>query len=124
MLRGEGSMAESGRRAILLAVVLMVSAPTVASAWHITGSVFCDQNGNSRVDQPDTPIQGVTVRVTSLTASPGASLDTTTNVNGFYSRGLNDVVDDYRVALVGGLPPGTSVVFPVSGGYGEPPVAP
>ncbi len=105
-------------------VALLVGAPTVASAWHIAGSVFCDENGNGRVDQPDSPIQGVTVRVTSLTASPGTSLDTTTNVSGYYTRALSDTVDDYRVALVGGLPPGTSVVMPSSGAYGEPPVPP
>src|SRR5262245_28872414 len=109
---------------VVLVVTLLMSVPTVAWAWHIEGSIFCDENGNRVPDAGDSAVANVAVRLTALTVAPGSTFDATTNASGFYSRGLPDHDDDYRVELVGGLPPGSSVVFPASGAYGTPPVAP
>jgi hypothetical protein len=114
-----------GRRGSFVVVLaaLLVGAPGVASAWHIAGTVLCDANGNSTVDQWDTRVEGVTVRVTALTAFPGETFDALSSDTGYYSRSLPDRDDDYRVEPVAGLPPGSTVIVPVSGAYGAPPVA-
>ncbi len=109
---------------VVALVGLIASVLAVAFAWHIEGTVFCDENGNEVPDSQDSPVSGVQVRLTALTVAPGGTFDATTNANGFYTRALPDHDDDYKVELIGGLPPGTAVVFPSSGGYGVVPVPP
>src|SRR5258706_5317220 len=104
--------------ALAAAVVLLAAAPP-ALAWHIAGQVFCDENGNGAIDATDSTRDGVAVLVTSQTASLGTTFtDTTDSGNGSYFIPLPDVVDDFRVELPGpGLPPGATVIVPVSGAY-------
>ncbi len=119
-------MVDTGRRGFIgLAMLLTIaSAPSAALAWHIEGTVFCDQNTNSLIDAGDTPVSGVGVRITALTVAPGGTFNATTGAPGFYSIPLPDHDDDYRVAIVSGLPAGSSVASPASGAYGEAPVPP
>jgi hypothetical protein len=108
----------------LAAVVLTLTTPPVADAWHISGQVFCDENGNQTIDDLDSTRDGVDVLITSLTASPGSTFPTSTGSgNGSYSRALPDNDDDYRVALTGvGVPAGASVVVPTGGVHGAGPI--
>jgi hypothetical protein len=107
------------------AFALVLATAPAARAWHISGQVFCDVNGNQTIDGADAPRDGVGVLITSLTASPGTTFAATTGGgNGFYTRSLPDHDDDYRVELTGaGLPAGTATLVPASGAYGAPPTA-
>jgi hypothetical protein len=108
---------------VVALAALITSAPSRAWAWHIAGSVFCDENANAVIDAADSPIGNVSVRATSLTAAPGETFDATTSASGYYATPLPDRDDDYRVELTG-LPPGTAVVLPSTGAYGAAPVPP
>ncbi len=116
----------AGRQFLLAAIAtaFLAGMPTIASAWHIEGTVYCDQNASGTIDAQDVPVGGVDVRLTALTATPGTTFDVpTASGTGFYSIVLPDHEEDYRVELAGGLPPGSSVIIPSSGAYGAPPVA-
>jgi hypothetical protein len=119
-------MVVRGWRLLFSLVVLVVSTavPSTAWAWHFLGLVYCDQNANGVIDAPDTRILGVGVRATALTTNPGVTYDRVTDLNGYYFIAVAEIDEDYRVELVSGLPPGSSVVVPSSGAYGNPPVPP
>ncbi len=110
--------------ALLVGTLILIITPASAHAWHISGRVFCD-DGNRLLDAGDTPLDGVAVLITALTASPGTTFSATTGAGiGAYNVPLPDVDDDYRVELPGtGIPAGASVIVPASGGYGVAPVA-
>ncbi len=109
----------------LAVMAFALGTPSLALAWHIEGRVVCDSNGNGIIDGNDEAPNGIVVRITALTASPGTIFDfTTSGGNGFYYVTLPDRADDYRVELQTGLPPGASIVVPASGAYGEPPTPP
>lgn len=94
----------------LLAALAACAAP--ALAHHISGTVYCDQDGDGAIDTPgDTPVVGVIATATSLDVSPGQQFSDGTNPSGFYSIGLPARTDRYRVTL-SGLQPGWSVVLP------------
>jgi hypothetical protein len=116
----------AGRRILAaIAMAVLMGMPTIASAWHIEGTVYCDENANNQIDAEDVPVGGVDVRLTALTVTPGTTFDVpTAGGTGFYSIVLPDHDEDYRVELAGGLPPGASVVVPSSGAYGAAPVPP
>lgn len=101
----------------LVVCTLPIAAPS-AWAWHISGQVLCDSNGNAGIDAGDTPINGVGVLITALTASPGSTFSTSTAGTGSYTQSLPDHEEDYSVQLTTGLPPGSSVIIPASGGCG------
>ena len=103
-------------RTLLLAVAVLVVVHAVpASAWHIAGTVYCDQNDSHTIDGPDTPLAGYTAQVTSQ--GNGAIYVDLTDGSGFYSIGLPDDVDTYTVTLVN-LPAGQSIRVPSGGSYG------
>jgi hypothetical protein len=86
-------------------------------AHHISGTLYCDRDGDGVIDVPgDTPIPSVTVIATSLDVSPGQQFSTGADLNGFYTMGLPQVTDRYRVAP-SGLPAGWTVVVPTGGFY-------
>jgi hypothetical protein len=96
----------------LLALALTASA---AHAWHVAGTVYCDQNGNFVIDGPDTELAGYSARITSTT-NPGASWTDLTDGSGFYFVSLPDDVDTYTVTLVA-LPGGQTIRVPGGGAY-------
>lgn len=108
----------------LAVLVWLAGAPAAALAWHIEGTVYCDANQSGFIDDGDTPVGGITVRLTALTATPNAILGANTTAGGFYSRSLPDHPEDYMVAIFSGLPAGSSVIIPSSTAYGTPPVGP
>jgi len=121
------------RRSFLLLVAsALLGVASAAQACYINGKIFCDDNFSGAIDGGDSTRDGVVVKVTSLTAMPGAMfLDTSGDaipvgpaVPGLYRINLPGRTDDYRVELTGaGVPPSASVLIPPSGAYGTPPVA-
>src|SRR5262245_11394276 len=89
-------------RSTLLAS-LVVAAPVVsaspASAWHISGTVYCDRDNDAQIDGGDSRLSGVSVRITSQVENPGQDYFVTTNGSGEYDRSLPDDPDTYRVRL-------------------------
>lgn len=103
------------RLAVSLVAVLAAVEP--ALAHHISGTVYCDQDGDGAIDTPgDTPVVGVIATATSLDVSPGQQFSDGTDPVGFYNIGLPARTDRYRVTL-SGLQPGWSVVLPAGGAY-------
>src|SRR5262249_12030163 len=98
----------------LVSSVVLAAAP--ALAWHVAGTVFCDQNGNHAIDTSDTPLAGYTARSTSQVTSPGATLTDSTDGSGAYFIAEPDVGDTYAVTL-SGLPGGQTIAVPAGGSY-------
>lgn len=102
--------------AVLAFLAVLVVAPPVL-AHHISGTVLCDRDLDGEFDFPgDTPLSGITVRVTSLDDSPGQQFTDTTNGSGEYAVALPARTDRYRVELIN-LPAGFTVVVPGGGTY-------
>lgn len=108
------------------ACALLLLAAGAAHAHHVQGKIWCDANGNGAIDGPDTPLDGVVVRATSQTFSPGQTfLDTSGDSvpsgnpgPGAYRINLPGRTDDYLVDLTGaGLPGGATVVLPGGGSH-------
>ncbi len=100
--------------ALTLATVLTAASP--ARAHHIGGKVVCDHDLDGQFDAGDTPLDGITVRVTSLDAMPGQQFTDTTDASGAYEVGLPARTDRYRVELIG-LPAGFTIVIPPGGTF-------
>ena len=110
------------RALVTLAVMFLTTGPVWAH--HISGLIYCDENRSGVIDLGDRPLDGVVVKITSLTADPGATLVDTSGdtipfspaVPGFYYVGLPSRSDDYKDELMSGLPGGSTVIFPPPGG--------
>ena len=87
--------------------LLGVAAP--AAAHHISGFVYCDQDGSKTITVGDVALTGITVSATPAGGS-GA-----TGVGGTYFIGLPSVTANYTVALTAGVPSGASVLLPAGG---------
>jgi len=93
--------------------LLLLATPTFGH--HISGTVYCDQDGDGVIDVPgDNPVPGVTAVATSLDVSPGQQWADGTDGNGFYYIGLPARTDRYTVTLVG-LPGGWTIAVPPGG---------
>jgi hypothetical protein len=102
-------------RALLTALLLLALAAPAAHAWHIAGTVYCDKNGNSVIDGPDTKLTGYTAKV-SVSSSPATSWTDLTDGSGFYFISLPDAVNTYVVTLTA-LPGGQTIRVPGGGSY-------
>lgn len=96
-------------RAVTAVALALYAAP--ALAWHIAGTVYCDQNDSHTIDGPDTELFGYTAKVTSSGSTIYTDL---TDGSGFYSIGLPDSPDSYTVTLTA-LPGGQTIRLPVGG---------
>ena len=109
---------------VLSGCALVLATAGLASAHHISGFVYCD-DGDGVIDAGDTPIDGVEVKITSLSTNEmlfglsGAHVDfTPPDQPGRYWVYLHSVTDTYDVRLDGvGIPAGASVIQPASGFY-------
>src|SRR5262245_46325320 len=99
---------------VTLSTLVLVASP--AFAHHVSGTVYCDQNGNAAIDAGDTPVAGLEAVATSLDAVPGQTFHTMTDAGGAYSIGLVARTDRYLVEL-SGLPAGWTIVAPAGGSY-------
>src|SRR5262245_61424729 len=104
------------KRAILSLLVVVATASPVL-AHHIGGTVRCDNDHDGMIDVPgDTPLDGITVRITPIDVQPGLTFTHTTDANGAYEVGLPARTDRYLVELIN-LPAGFSVVVPGGGTF-------
>jgi len=88
-----GNLAQSNECEVDAVAFEDFTAPPTAT---ISGRVINDANANGKIDPQETPIPGVTVR---LSGGSGVSLETTTNQNGEYSF-AQVAPGDYRVTEV------------------------
>ncbi len=110
-------------RLSLIGTLGLLLAASPVWAWHISGQVFCDTNGNQQIDG-DAPLNGVCVLITSVSAPASTFPATTGGGDGSFTVPLPDHADDYKVELTGcGLPVNATVLVPSSGAFGTPPVA-
>jgi hypothetical protein len=102
------------KSAVVGSVCLLLAIAAPARAWHVAGTVYCDQNGNGMIDGADTPLVTKTVQATSQSAHPGTTSSDVTDASGYYFIGLPDDSDTYAVTLIG-LPGGQTIVVPAGG---------
>jgi hypothetical protein len=96
-----------------LALVLGASG---ARAWHISGKVVCDENGDKRVDAGDMTLKGVMVAVEN--ASGTFSAVATTAADGTFTLELPHIGDSYLAYLhAPTIPPGATVQLPSGSVY-------
>jgi hypothetical protein len=82
----------------------------------VSGTVYCDANGDGAVSNGDTPLASVVARATSQTVNPGTHYTDATSSSGAYFIPLPDDPDGYVVGLTG-LPGGSVVALPVGGTF-------
>ncbi len=100
---------------VFLGVCALAAAP--ALAWHVEGHVYCDVNQNGVFDEEDTPYEGALVRIHVLDTDAWVS-DPVTDATGWYSGGLHEYAETYRMWLDPAfLPPDATVVQPPGGEY-------
>jgi cysteine-rich repeat protein len=106
---------------LLLAAAVLVLPATARATW-IEGKVFCD-DGDSRSDGGDTPLDGVTIEAVSqgsgaaFTDATGDAVPVSPAVRGYYRITLPHTDDTYLVRPRSGLPPGSAVIVPDSGQF-------
>jgi hypothetical protein len=84
---------------------------SVASAWHISGKVVCDDNGNQQIDTTDMPIKGVMVAVENVSGTFSAVV--TTADDGTFHLELPHNADSYLAYLhPPTIPPGATLLLP------------
>ena len=91
------------------------AAASVASAWHISGKVICDENGNRQIDATaDMPLAGLMVAVEN--ASGSFSAVAVTGADGTFRLELPHVADNYLAYLhAPTIPPGATLLLPTGG---------
>lgn len=95
----------------LLALILSAG---VAPAWHVSGNVLCDENGNRQIDTPDDAIAGVMIAVEN--ASGTFSIVTTSGADGSFYLELPHSADSYLAYLhPPTVPPGAAILLPTGG---------
>src|SRR4051812_8673284 len=95
----------------LLAVILSAGS---AQAWHVTGKVVCDENGNHQIDTEDHAISGVMVAVEN--ASGTFSTVVNTSADGTFLLALPNVADSYLAYIhPPTVPPGATILLPTGG---------
>jgi hypothetical protein len=87
---------------------------SVAQAWHVSGRVVCDTDGNQQINEGDTPVQNVTVVVTNTGGT--LSMTAATKADGTFWIELPHTPDGYHAYLrPDTVPAGASIVLPVNG---------
>lgn len=97
----------------LCAAALCLSA-SAAQAWHVSGKVLCDANGNRQIDDQDTPVQGVMAIVENVAGTFSAAYST--GPDGVFLILVPETPDSYVCYLnPGTLPAGSSILLPPGG---------
>ncbi|HKQ98923.1 MAG TPA: hypothetical protein VJV75_13690 [Candidatus Polarisedimenticolia bacterium] len=97
---------------LILCVCLLVGV-TGASAWHVSGNVYCDANNSGQIDNGDLGLANVVVLADGATDHDGS-----TDSGGGYHVELSDTSDCYTATLdPTTLPSDATYVIPNSGSY-------
>jgi hypothetical protein len=97
----------------LLALVLSAAA---AQAWHVSGRVVCDENGNRQIDPEDHAIANVMIAVENASGTFTAVVKSA--ADGTFSLELPHVSDSYLAYMhPPTVPPGATVLLPADGVY-------
>lgn len=96
---------------LIAAIIILVTGPVFA--MRVSGQVFCDANqtGILEMDE-DTPIEGVTVRVSN---PDGVVYERNTDASGSFYFSLPVVVGTYTETLEAGLPSDAIIIEPAGG---------
>lgn len=79
-----------------------------AYAWHVSGTVRCDANGNGEVDEGDLVLPNIRVVVTGTNIT--FSVTVMTNASGFFEVALPDVPGSYTLSI--SVPQGATLLTP------------
>lgn len=86
----------------------------VAQAWHVSGKVLCDENGNRQIDAPDQAVAGVMIAVEN--AKGTFSTVVTSGADGTFTVELPHTGDSYLAYLhPPTVPPGATTLLPTGG---------
>ena len=97
----------------LLAAILTASS---ALAWHVTGKVVCDENGNRQIDAEDHAIAGVMIAVENAAGTFTAAVNTA--ADGTFQLELPHTPDSYLAYIhPPTVPPGATILLPTDGVY-------
>jgi hypothetical protein len=89
---------------------------SVAHAWHVSGKVVCDENGNRQIDTSDMALKGVMVAVEN--ASGTFSAVVMTAADGSFHLDLPHSADSYLAYLhPPTIPPGATLLVPAGSVY-------
>jgi len=90
-------------------------------AWQIGGRVWCDANGNGRIDSEDTLLGGVVLTVENTAGTFSSNMVTWPDGSAFqgeYYLNMPSVADTYCITIdTTTLPAGSSIVIPAAGEY-------
>ena len=94
-------------------VALLLSAG-VAQAWHISGKVVCDENGNRQMDAPDHALAGIMIAVENSTGTFSSVV--TSGADGTFRLELPHTAGSY-IAYIHPptMPPGATMILPADG---------
>ena len=81
-------------KGLFVLAACLVASVTGASAWHVSGNVYCDANGSGIIDEGDLPLAGVQV-----VANGPDDFDDFTDQSGHYHVELNETSQCYTVFL-------------------------
>jgi hypothetical protein len=102
------------RLAVGLCILALFLMGSIARAWHVSGGVWCDENGNRVKDAGDMPVPGVMVVVENAAGTFSAT--GLTGSDGSYMIVLPDNPDVYLAYLhAPTVPPGATVILPSGG---------
>ena len=97
-------------------VLALCLGATAAHAWHISGKVICDENGNRQIDAPDHAIAGVMIAVEN--ASGSFTAVASSGADGTFTLELPHVADSYLAYVhPPTMPPGATLLMPADGVY-------
>jgi hypothetical protein len=95
-------------------VLALILSAGVAQAWHVSGKVICDDNGNRQFDAQDHPIAGVMIAVENASGSFTATA--TSGADGTFRLELPHNNDSYVAYLhPPTVPPGATILLPEGG---------
>jgi hypothetical protein len=97
----------------LSALALCLGAAT-AQAWHVSGRVLCDANGNLQIDDADTPLQGVMAIVENVSGTFSAA--SSTGPDGFFLIVVPEGADSYTCRLHPPTVPAGAMILQPPGG--------
>ena len=101
---------------VLKCGVLALALGATAQAWHVSGKVVCDENGNLQVDAGDMALKGIMVAVEN--ASGTFSQVVITGDDGSFHLELPHSADSYLAYLhPPTIPPGAMLLLPAGSVY-------